>query len=83
MPVMPGCDDIGLRMTPFLGGELEALEHATVQQHLDSCLTCRSELQRARAVERLLTESRPLPEDVRDRLERFAAALVDVGAPAE
>lgn len=75
MTATADCRQTGLRLTPFIAGELEVSDHAVLELHLEGCPSCRDELARTRELDRLLSQSRPLPADVRERLERFADAL--------
>ena len=58
----PLCSEVRERISPYLDGELSALETVAMAQHLEECATCRLELERMKEVSSFLrVEGRRVP----------------------
>lgn len=73
------CREAVRRLWRFLDGELDDDERQTVEEHLDFCVHCCGELEFSRELRYVLDTQRStdLPDDVRDRLERFVDQIHD------
>ncbi|HXH05438.1 MAG TPA: zf-HC2 domain-containing protein, partial [Vicinamibacterales bacterium] len=71
---MPGCEAFEVRVSALVDGELDAVERARVEAHLEACAACRSllaDLRELRQRAARLEARRPPP----DLWPRIAAAL--------
>lgn len=76
------CNDVKIRIFPYVDGELGAESRAEVEGHLAGCESCARlvglELRFQAAYGRRLTP-RPAPERVRERAQAFLAGLASAG----
>ena len=74
-----GCGEAVRQLWEFLDGGLEATDHRTVEAHLAWCLRCCGEVAFARELRGLLRTRTgvTVPDDVRQRMERFIDVLGD------
>jgi anti-sigma factor (TIGR02949 family) len=74
-----GCAEAVERLWAFLDGGLEEHDERAVEAHLELCLRCCGELAFARMLREVLRDrtAGALPDDVRDRLERFIDDLAE------
>ncbi len=74
-----GCGEAVRRLWEFLDGGLDQRDQRQVEEHLAWCLRCCGEVAFARELRGLLRTRTGimLPDDVRDRMERFIEHLGD------
>ncbi len=71
-----GCREAVQRLWAYLDEDLDTLDHAAVEAHLQFCLRCCGELAFAREVRAVLAHSQPaLPPGAHERLEAFIDRL--------
>lgn len=81
MTTLP-CHEAVQRLWAYLDEDLDTIDQAAVEAHLQFCLRCCGELAFAREVRTVLAQSQPqLPTGAQERLEAFIDRLDVPGPP--
>jgi hypothetical protein len=76
------CRDAELRLAGYLDGAIRSRDHVTVRQHLDSCASCRDQLERYRRLAACLANIEPVevPSDLALKIRVQASKVGPEGA---
>ncbi|MGH9727293.1 MAG: anti-sigma factor family protein [Candidatus Acidiferrales bacterium] len=71
------CREIGRHLPGYLDGAASSAKHAGVRAHLDSCVDCRTDLERYRRLARVLADSTAIapPADLATRIRVQASRI--------
>jgi anti-sigma factor RsiW len=75
------CEEVIRQLSEYIDGELDVVLVKELSVHLDRCEDCRIVVDTCRKTIEIYcnTEPLPLPDDVRERLERALAEKLGIG----